>query len=87
MPDFTVLERLRGALVRLEDRILDVKMKYADRLATGRQRCRAKMWGEVFGMTGMYGCGWPSRYLSEFTDGEAAAEHLGKWQSSEGDTA
>jgi hypothetical protein len=41
----------------------------ADRIATRRCRSRARFWGEVFALTGEYGCRWPGRYTSAFVDG------------------
>jgi hypothetical protein len=59
------LARVRGA-----DWWLDIKCVTADRFATKRQRERARMYGEVFALTGCHATRWPCRYLSEFVDGE-----------------
>lgn len=60
----------RLARVSVADRWLDVQCETANRFATARQRERARMYGEVFALTGCHAAGWPCRYLSEFADGE-----------------
>jgi hypothetical protein len=62
--------------VRVSDWWLGVQCETANRLATPRQRERARMYGEVFALTGCHITGWPGRYLSEFVDGEEIAAAL-----------
>ncbi len=58
----------------VSDWLLALQGRTADRVASARSRERARMWGEVFALTGWYGCRWPARYLAEFTDGEQAGQ-------------
>jgi hypothetical protein len=63
---------IRAILATLDDWFLGVQAATANRAATMRQRSKARMYGELFALTGTHVAGWPYRYLSDYVDGESA---------------